>query len=45
MAKMIVPYAVKVLEMKPDTSKPCLFTDIATETEELQTSMILACQL
>jgi hypothetical protein len=45
MAKMIVNYAVKVLEIQPDTSKNCLFTDVANETEELQTAMILACQL
>lgn len=45
MAKMIVNYAVKVLLLKPDTTKTCEFNDIEKETTELQWYMKLACQL
>ena len=45
MAKMMVNYAVKVMWLKPDTTKACVFSDVANETPELQGYMKLACQL
>jgi hypothetical protein len=45
MAKMMVNYAEEVLGMTPDTSLNCNFTDVATQTEELQGYITEACQL
>ncbi len=36
MAKMIVNYAIHELKKIPDTSRTCTFTDIESESEELQ---------
>ena len=35
-AKMMVNYAIKVLDKSPDTSLACDFSDIASLTTELQ---------
>lgn len=45
LAKMIVNYATKVLDMVPDTSKVCEFTDIANQPDEFQWYIKAACQL
>jgi hypothetical protein len=45
MAKMMVNYAVKVLGLKPDTSKKCDFKDISNQSAELKGYIGLACQL
>jgi len=43
MAKMMVEYAMNVLEKKADTKAVCTYTDIADQSEEMQTYMKLAC--
>ena len=45
MAKMMVNYAVDVLGLTPNTSKPCNFTDIANQSDELRGYITEACQL
>ena len=45
MAKMMVNYAIKVLGLKPDTTKTCSFGDVASQTDELQLYIKLSCQL
>jgi hypothetical protein len=45
MAKMMVNYAVNVLDKTPDTSHSCTFSDISNETTELQGYIKQACQL
>ena len=45
MAKMMVNYAVKVLWLKPDTTKTCNFSDINNQTPEMQGYIKLSCQL
>lgn len=45
MAKMMVNYAINVLAKTLDTSAVCSFTDMATQSEEMQTYAIKACQL
>lgn len=45
MAKMMVNYAVRVLDRQPDANKVCEFNDITNESTELQGYMRLACQL
>ena len=45
MAKMIVNYAIKVLNKTPDTWAICSFNDIADQTVELQWYIKLSCQL
>ncbi|MEI8253434.1 MAG: hypothetical protein WCG25_06950 [bacterium] len=36
LAKMIVNYATDVLNMEPDTSKACNFTDIDSQNTEIK---------
>ncbi len=45
MAKMMVNYATKVMNLTPDTSLACNFTDISSQNEELQGYIKEACQL
>jgi hypothetical protein len=45
MAKMMVNYAIKVLNITPNTGLACSFTDIAKQTAEMQGYVKLACQL
>jgi hypothetical protein len=45
MAKMLSVYAMEVLGMKPDTSKVCNFTDIASVKGDLHDYIITSCQL
>ena len=45
LAKMISQFAVKVMNIKPDTSKSCDFSDIESETKEIQLYIKVACQL
>jgi hypothetical protein len=45
MAKMMVNYAEDVLGLTPDTSEDCAFTDVASQTDELQGYIVDACQL
>ncbi len=45
MAKMMVNFAVRVLNKQPNNSLSCIFTDIANESAELQWYIKLACQL
>lgn len=45
MAKMMVNYAIKVLNKQPDLTLSCNFNDIGNETVELQWYIKLACQL
>lgn len=45
MAKMMVNYAVNVLEQKPNTWMLCIFTDIANQSAEMGFYIKLACQL
>jgi hypothetical protein len=45
LAKMISQFAVKVMDMKPDMTKSCIFSDIGNETKEIQLYIRTACQL
>ncbi len=45
MAKMMVNYAIKVLDKTPDTWAVCEFNDIANQSTEMKTYIKLACQL
>jgi len=45
MAKMIVNYAIKILDKTPNTWLVCAFDDISNETSELKTYIKLSCQL
>jgi len=45
MAKMVVNYAINVLGKAPDATLPCTFTDISTQTTEMQDYIIKSCQL
>jgi 3-methyladenine DNA glycosylase AlkD len=45
MAKMIVNYAMNVLNKTLDTTKTCVFSDMADQTQEMQTYALQACQL
>jgi hypothetical protein len=45
LAKMISQFAVKVINMKPDMTKSCSFSDIWNETKEIQLYIRTACQL
>ena len=45
MAKMIVNYAKEVLNITPDTSLPCVFTDISNQSTELKNYITQACQM
>ena len=45
MAKMISEFAIRVLKIKPDTTKSCTFTDMKTQSKEMQFYATLACQL
>lgn len=45
MAKMIVKFSEKILDKTPDTSKHCVFNDIATNSDEIQNYIIESCQL
>ena len=44
-AKMVSVFAMKVFGRVPDESKPCAFTDIKKEPEELQQYIQLSCKL
>jgi hypothetical protein len=44
-AKMISNYAMHVLGRVPDVSKVCLFSDMQSESSEMQHYAVLACQL
>lgn len=44
-AKMASEFAMKVLNILPDTTRTCEFDDISNEGEELQYYMRLSCQL
>ena len=45
MAKMLSNFAINSLGMQADTGKVCNFTDMGTESKEMQFYAILACQL
>ncbi len=45
LAKMIVNYATDVLNMEPDTSKTCNFTDIDSQNTEIKWYIKTACQM
>lgn len=45
MAKMMVNYAVKVLDMQANTGALCEFDDIAGQSTELKLYIKLSCQL
>ncbi len=45
MAKMMVNYAINILGKTPDTSLPCNFSDIASESEDMQIYIRQSCQL
>jgi len=42
---MLSEFALQIVNRVPDTERICIFNDIDNEIEELQTYMILACQL
>jgi len=42
---MISEFAIKILGKKPDTTRSCVFTDIATQSDEMQFYMKISCQL
>jgi len=44
-AKMASMFAMKTLNMKPDKTKKCEFSDMKTSSVEMQQFAILACQL
>ncbi len=44
-AKMISNYAINVMGMEPDTSKSCLFDDLADQDAEMKGYIKTACQL
>ncbi len=44
-AKMISEFAIKVLGKKPDTTRSCVFSDIAETSEEMKFYMKISCQL
>jgi len=44
-AKMIVRYAMDILNKTLDTSKICQFSDIGAQSQELQTYALQVCQL
>ena len=44
-AQMISEFALKVLKLKPDTTKKCVFDDISNEPEDVQYYIVLSCQL
>jgi len=45
LAKMISEYAIKIVKKQPDKNIKCDFDDIQDESQELQSYMILSCQL
>lgn len=45
LAKMISVYAIKVLNMQPDTTRACGFADMQEQDPEMQYYATLACQL
>ena len=45
MAKMMVNYAIKVLGIYIDTSLPCTFNDLGSQTTEMKNYAKRACQL
>ena len=45
LAKMISEYAIKVLGQTPDTTRKCVFTDMANQTAEFQKYATISCQL
>lgn len=44
-AKMIVNFAINVLDKKPDEAMICTFTDLANQNAEVQQYAKIACQL
>ena len=44
-AKMISEYAIKIAGKKPDTTRSCVFTDLATQSDEMQFYMKISCEL
>ncbi len=44
-AKMISNYAINVIGLEPDTSKSCLFDDLADQDVEMKGYIKTACQL
>lgn len=45
LAKIIVNFAMKVMEREPDTTKDCYFNDLVGVTTEMKTYIKVACQL
>ena len=45
LAKIITNYAINVLWKSPNTSRICTFSDISTQSKEMQTYSFSACQL
>ena len=45
MAKMLVNYAVKIMNQKPDLTRQCVFSDMQNSSVEMQWYSRLACQL
>jgi hypothetical protein len=45
MAKMVTNFAIKILKDVPNTGKVCNFTDINTQSKEMQLYAKIACQL
>ena len=45
MAKMLVNYAVKIMDQKPDINRQCVFSDVNDSSVEMQWYSRLACQL
>jgi hypothetical protein len=45
MAKMMVNYAIKVLNKYPNPSTGCVFNDIASQTTEMKNYIKRACEL
>ena len=45
MAKMMSEYAMNVLKKIPDSTKTCVFVDMGSQSNEMQTYATLACQL
>lgn len=45
MAKFSSMFALKVLDSEPDTTRVCVFNDVANQSAEMQAFMQLSCQL
>jgi hypothetical protein len=42
---MISEFAIKILNKKPDATRTCVFTDVATQSEEMKFYMKTSCEL